>query len=100
LTVEMEVLTPYWAKRGDANAAVGAEWDRWHAALMRHEMGHYALAQQYLDGFEQTLVGMSKDDAYAAFERVKADLQKASDDYDTSTAHGVNDGTTLDTSIT
>jgi hypothetical protein len=37
---------------------------------------------------------------WAAFEQIKKDLQKASDDYDTSTNHGVSQGTTLDTSIT
>jgi predicted secreted Zn-dependent protease len=100
LTVDLEVLTPSWAKRSDANDAVRAEWDRWSHALMTHEMGHADLAYQYLDNFETTLIGLSKDAAWTAFEQRKADLQKASDDYDTSTAHGVNQGTTLDTSIT
>jgi len=100
LTVDMEVLTPAWAKRSDANDAVRAEWDRWSAALMTHEMGHYDLAKQHLDNFENTLVGKSKDDAWAAFEKVKQDLQQASDSYDSSTQHGITQGTTLDTSIT
>jgi predicted secreted Zn-dependent protease len=100
LTVDLEVLVPAWAKRSDANDAVRGEWNRWSQALMTHEMGHADLAYQYLDNFEASLVGMSKDDAWTAFEQRKADLQKASDDYDTSTAHGMNQGTTLDTSIT
>jgi len=100
LTVDIEVLVPAWAKRSSANAAVGAEWDRWSAALMTHEMGHVDLAYQYLDNFESTLVGMNKDAAWTAFEQVKKDLQKASDDYDTSNNHGIDQGTTLDTSIT
>ena len=100
LTVDLEVLTPAWAKRSDANDAVRAEWDRWSSALMTHEMGHYDLAKQYLDNFEDTLVGQSQTDAWAAFEKVKLDLQQASDNYDTSTQHGITQGTTLDTSIT
>jgi|KBSMisStaDraftv2_1062788.scaffolds.fasta_scaffold78342_3 predicted secreted Zn-dependent protease len=100
LTVDIEVLVPAWAKRSQANSAVGAEWDRWSEALMTHEMGHYNLAYQYLDNFEATLVGMPKDDAWTAFERVKQDLQTASDNYDSSTNHGISQGTTLDTSIT
>jgi len=79
---------------------VGAEWDRWSDALMTHEMGHYNLAYQYLDNFEATLIGMPKDDAWTAFDKVKQDLQMASDNYDTSTNHGISQGTTLDTSIT
>ena len=100
LTVDIEVLTPAWAKRSDANDAVRAEWDRWSQALMTHEMGHYDLAYQYLDNFESTLIGMDKDAAWAEFEQRKVDLQQASDQYDTSTNHGINQGTTLDTSIT
>lgn len=100
LTVDIEVLVPAWLERSQANAAVGAEWDRWSAALMTHEMGHADLARQYLDNFEDTLVGRSKDDAWAAFEQVKRDLQSASDSYDSSTNHGQSQGTTLDTSIT
>ena len=100
LTVDIEVLVPAWAKRSQANAAVGAEWDRWSDALMTHEMGHYNLAYQYLDNFEATLIGMPKDDAWTAFDKVKQDLQMASDNYDTSTNHGISQGTTLDTSIT
>ena len=100
LTVDIEVLVPAWAKRSDANNAVRVEWDRWSQALMTHEMGHYDLAYRYLDNFEDTLVGMSKDSAWAAFEQVKLDLQTASDSYDTSTNHGISQGTTLDTSIT
>jgi predicted secreted Zn-dependent protease len=100
LTVDLEVLTPAWAKRSDANDAVRAEWDRWSSALMTHEMGHYDLAKQYLDHFEDTVVGQSQTDAWAAFEKVKLDLQQASDNYDTSTQHGITQGTTLDTSIT
>jgi predicted secreted Zn-dependent protease len=100
LTVDIEVLTPAWAKRSEANDAVGAEWDRWSAALMRHEMGHVELAYQYLDNFEDTLIGRDKDDAFAAFEQVKKDLQAASDTYDAGNDHGRNEGTVMDTSIT
>jgi predicted secreted Zn-dependent protease len=100
LTVDLEVLTPAWANRSDANDAVRAEWDRWSQALMTHEMGHADLAYQYLDNFETSLIGMPKDDAWSAFNQCKADLQQASDDYDTATSHGVSQGTTLDTSIT
>lgn len=100
LTVDLEVLVPAWAKLSQANDAVRAEWDRWSSALMTHEMGHANLAYQYLDNFENTLIGMPKDDAWTRFEQVKADLQRASDDYDTSTNHGIGQGTTLDTSIT
>jgi predicted secreted Zn-dependent protease len=100
LTVDLEVLTPAWAKRSQANDAVRAEWDRWSSALMTHEMGHADLVYRYLDNFEGSLVGMNKDDAWTAFEHVKAELQRASDDYDSSTNHCISQGTTLDTSIT
>ena len=100
LTVEIEVLVPAWGKRSQANDNVRTEWDRWSDALMTHEMGHYDIAFQYLDDFEKSLVGLPKDDAWTAFEQRKTDLQKASDAYDTSTSHGVSQGTTLDTSIT
>jgi predicted secreted Zn-dependent protease len=100
LAVDIEVLVPAWARRSDANDAVRAEWDRWSDALMTHETGHCDLAYRYLDNYESTLIGMPKDDAWAAFEQVKSDLQAASDAYDASTNHGISQGTTLDTSIT
>ena len=99
LTVDLEVLVPAWAKLSEANDAVRAEWNRWSEALMGHEMGHANLAYQYLDNFEDSLVGMPQDEAWAAFEQRKTDLQTASNDYDTSTNHGISQGTTLDTSI-
>lgn len=100
LSVDIEVLVPAWGNLSQANDAVRAEWNRWSDALMTHEMGHYNLAYQYLDNLENTLIGMNKDAAWTEFERVKQDLQTASDNYDTSTNHGVSQGTTLDTSIT
>jgi predicted secreted Zn-dependent protease len=100
LTVDIEVLVPAWGRRSEANDAVRAEWDRWSEALMTHEMGHYNLAYQWLDNYEDSLIGMDQTNAWAAFEQRKLDLQQASDDYDTSTNHGIAQGTTLDTSIT
>ena len=100
LTVDLEVLVPAWGNRSSVGDAVRAEWDRWSDALMTHEMGHADLAYRYLDNFENTLIGMHQDAAWAAFEQVKQDLQTASNDYDSSTSHGVTQGTTLDTSIT
>jgi predicted secreted Zn-dependent protease len=100
LTVDIAVLTPAWLNRSAANDAVRGEWDRWSAALMTHEMGHYDLAKQYLDNFEDSLVGMAHADAQAAFDQRVKDLQQASDSYDASTQHGITQGTTLDTSIT
>lgn len=99
LTVDLEVLVPAWAKRSQANDSVRGEWDRWSNALMTHEMGHADLAYRYLDNFENSLIGMNKDDAWTAFEHVKSELQRASNDYDSSTNHGISQGTTLDTSI-
>jgi predicted secreted Zn-dependent protease len=100
LTSGIEVLTPAWANRSDANDAVRAEWDRWSQALMTHEMGHVELAYQYLDNFEDSLVGKPKAEAWEAFEQVKRDLQAASNAYDDSNGHGVSQGTTLDVNIT
>jgi predicted secreted Zn-dependent protease len=100
LSVDIEVLVPAWGNLSQANDAVRAEWNRWSAALMTHEMGHHDLAYQYFDNLESTFIGMNKDAAWTEFERVKHALQTASDNYDSSTNHGVNQGTTLDTSIT
>ncbi len=100
LAVDLEVLVPAWARLSDANDAVRAEWNRWSEALMTHETGHANLVYQYLDNFEDSLVGMAQDDAWAAFEQRKTDLQTASNDYDSSTNHGISQGTTLDTSVT
>ena len=100
LTVDLEVLVPAWGRRSDANDAVRGEWDRWSEALMTHENGHANLAYQYLDNFEDSLIGKTTDEAWAAFAQVQTDLQQASDGYDSSTNHGINQGTTLDTSIT
>jgi predicted secreted Zn-dependent protease len=100
VTVGLTILTPAWAKRSDATEAVRAEWDRWASALMTHEQGHAHLAEQYLDNIEAHLIGTSKTAAEAFWTQNLANLQLASDAYDTTTQHGITQGTTLDTSIT
>jgi predicted secreted Zn-dependent protease len=100
VTVNMTVLTPAWLHRSEASDAVRAEWDRWSQALSTHEQGHSDLAVQYLDNIEGHLVGKSKTDAETFWQDNLANLQAASDQYDSSTNHGITQGTTLDTSIT
>jgi predicted secreted Zn-dependent protease len=96
--VSITMTMPQWPGAAKLNKIARAEWNRFVGALKKHEDGHVTLVREHLKGVGESLVGMSQDDADAAFQAALVDLQTASDAYDDGNDHGRNDGTIIDTS--
>jgi predicted secreted Zn-dependent protease len=93
-TVDMPVTVtmPNWPDAATLPSKDKAKWDAFVQALEAHEQGHVTLVRQKLGDVAKTLVGKTKTEADAAFKAALTDLQTASDEYDTETDHGRNEG--------
>jgi predicted secreted Zn-dependent protease len=93
------ITMPNWTDRHGASPEAQAEWDRWYAALERHERGHVDATAWIFDDMDGTMIGLSPSEAAGQFDKFVYDAQQASDRYDADTNHGLNDGTVMDISI-
>ena len=88
VTLTIEIELPRWVGRDTAPVAEQREWDRFLAALSRHEDGHQEIAQR---GAQRMLDRMSQARAQRADAIYQEEVQKTQDEsdrYDTRTAHG------------
>jgi predicted secreted Zn-dependent protease len=99
VTCPYTITMPNWTGRSSASAEAQAEWDRWYEALERHERGHIDDTAWMFDNMEDTMIGMTPSEADGQFGKFVYDAQRASDQYDAETNHGLNYGTVMDTSI-
>ena len=97
--VTITVTMPSWPGSAKLSKAAKAEWDRSFKVLKAHEEKHAELVRSKLKGLAESLVGKTQTEAEATFDAALTELQQASDDYDTSSNHGRNEGTDLDTSV-
>ena len=67
---------------------------------MTHEMGHYDLAYQYLDNFEGIADGHGQGRRLGGVRTAQGGLAAGQRQLRHLHQHGINQGTTLDTSIT
>jgi predicted secreted Zn-dependent protease len=95
IDVEVNVLMPNWPGASKLNKEARAEWDRAYKALADHEQGHVDLVKKMLKGVATKMVGKTKAQADAIFNKAVADLKKESDAYDTRTDHGRKTGTVI-----
>lgn len=97
-TVEVatRITLPNWVEESSASGEEQTEWRRFLTALTDHEHGHLEIVYRELADVDQTMTGGSEADARQAFDDAITRLQQESDDYDSSTDHGRNDGTTID----
>jgi predicted secreted Zn-dependent protease len=93
--VNISVSMPHWVENSAAPAAQQAEWERFLTALRAHEQGHVDLITTYLQHADTILENVSEETAAQNWNDNNAALQAASDQYDTSTDHGRNAGTTI-----
>lgn len=98
VTVKTKITMPRWREYGSVSQAEKDEWDRFFAALQAHEQGHIDLVKQQLSGIDDQMTGNSPDAAKQTWGSALRDLQSASDNYDTQTDHGRNQGTIIDLS--
>lgn len=99
-TVELliTVTMPSWPGAAGLNKAAKAEWDRAYKALKAHEDNHVKLAREKLKGVADKMIGKTESEAQTVLADALAELKVASDEYDTASDHGANEGTTIDTS--
>jgi predicted secreted Zn-dependent protease len=95
VTVSIKITMPRWVEYSSASQAEKDEWDRFFAALLEHEQGHVDLVNQQLSGIDAQLAAGFPDDVGPTWETALNQLQSASDNYDTETDHGANQGTTI-----
>lgn len=99
VTCPYTISMPNWVDKANASAEAQAEWDRWYAALEKHERGHIEATAWIFDNMDDTMLGLTPNEAQGQFDKFVYDAQQASDRYDDETNHGLNDGTVMDTSI-
>jgi predicted secreted Zn-dependent protease len=99
VTVEMQVTLPSWVEYDSSSDPEKTEWDRFCGALRSHEEGHIEIVQSNLSGVDALMVGKSVEDAAQAWANAQTTLQSASNDYDTATDHGRNQGAMIDVTV-
>lgn len=97
--VAQAVELPSWSDRAEGTPSQQAEWDRFSAAITTHENGHVAKDVAVWTGAHRKIVGKSEDDGNTTFDAISTAADKANDDYDTATAHGINQGTGIDPNV-
>ncbi len=97
--VTITVTLPTWSGSAKLSKAAKAEWNRALKALKEHEENHVKLVRNKLKDVAKSLIGKTKVEAEEAFQTALDDLKQASDDYDTSSDHGRNEGTVIDASV-
>jgi hypothetical protein len=99
ITAWINVEMPAWTPPPSMGPKAKAEWDRWYAALLAHEMGHVKLVHDKMDGLASQIVGMTERAGKALFENRKAELHAASRAFDGRTGGGTKTGTIIDPTI-
>ena len=99
VTCPYTITMPNWVDKSSASWEAQAEWDRWYAALEQHERGHIDATAWMFDNLDESLLGLSPTEAEGQFGKFAYDAQRASDQYDDETNHGLNYGTVMDVSI-
>ena len=99
VTCPYAITMPNWTDKSSASPEAQAEWDRWYAALEKHERGHIDATSWMFDNMDESMIGLTPTEAEGQFGKFVYDAQQASDRYDAETNHGLNEGTVMDTSI-
>ncbi|MFZ5481664.1 MAG: DUF922 domain-containing protein [Myxococcota bacterium] len=84
----VEVDLPRWVPPPEADPALVAEWDEWHARLRWHEQGHVDVVRGFTDAAEAKLVEAGCEGVEEEGARLVAGLRAAQLDYDRATANG------------
>jgi predicted secreted Zn-dependent protease len=99
-TVRIKFTFPRWIARSNAPEELRQRWDKYIAALTRHEHRHRDIAVEAAAQIERTITGMKprkscdglKRDANAMGHRLVEDCRKRQSDYDARTNHGHLEG--------
>ncbi|MEO5952543.1 MAG: DUF922 domain-containing protein [Chloroflexia bacterium] len=95
--VTVTVLLPTWAEAAKLKGTETTTWDNFMTALRAHEQHHVDLVKEKLKGVADQMIGKSKTEATGLLRKALEGLKTASDEYDTKTDHGKNEGVNIDT---
>lgn len=84
----VSVALPRWEPPPDADPALVADWDAWHARLRHHEQGHVDVVHAFAHDAEARLAAAGCDGIDAAAAALTAGLRQAQADYDAATGSG------------
>lgn len=99
VTVDQVVELPTWTDKADATANQQAEWDRFHAAITKHEAGHVSTDKTSFAGAHSKMVGKGPTDGDKALDAVDDKAKADNDTYDATTKHGLTQGTGINPNI-
>jgi len=92
VAIEIRIKMPEWTGYSTATDAERIEWDRFLAALQRHEQGHVELVVEHLSDVDELLIGKSIESAKQSWKSALVTLKTASRTYDQETDHGRKQG--------
>ncbi len=99
VTVEQVVELPNWTDRARATASQQAEWDRFAAAIAKHEEGHVAIDRTSFAGAHAAMLRKTPAEATKALDAAAAKAADDNDAYDTANDHGRKQGTAINPNI-
>jgi hypothetical protein len=99
VTVKQVMELPTWSDKSTATKNQQAEWDRFHAAITTHETGHVSIDKTSFAGTHGKMVGQTPTKADEAFDAAEAQAKTDNDAYDTTTDHGLKQGTGINANI-
>jgi predicted secreted Zn-dependent protease len=103
LRTEVLVILPRWLPPAEAEEAVVSQWTRYVKALMVHEAGHVAIAQQAAAEIRRQIDGLPtfasaaelRDVVGRTAEEVQNNYRQREREYDQRTRHGATQGAWL-----
>jgi predicted secreted Zn-dependent protease len=99
-TLDIKYLMPKWTNASSASEKLQEKWNRYYAALQKHEEGHAEIARQAADEIEKSLGKMRGgancpglgEEANKIGNAILDDYRKKEKDYDRQTKHGKTQG--------
>jgi hypothetical protein len=93
------VTLPTWSKADKQCKPIKDEWDRFSTAISAHEAKHLAIDRARLADLAQKCVGVKESDLDDKIQKIRDQADKENADFDTKSAHGVNEGTGINAGI-
>jgi predicted secreted Zn-dependent protease len=99
VTVAQVEELPNWTDRDKATKNQQAEWDRFKAAITTHEAGHVSTDKASFAAAHSSMVGQKPGDGDKKLDAVAAKAKTDNETYDTTTKHGLTQGTGINPNI-
>jgi hypothetical protein len=99
VTVDQVVELPNWTDKSKATTNQQAEWDRFKTAITTHEAGHVSTDKTSFASAHTAMVGQAPADGDKKLDAVAAQAKTDNDTYDTTTKHGLTQGTGINPNI-